>query len=67
MSKQIVLLAIDIETNGPDVLRHEIISIGYCIGDTDGKIFTKGRINFRFSTEFEPSCGKFWSRIYLKI
>lgn len=62
MSKQIAILAIDIETNGPQMMKNEIISIGYCLGDTEGNILRKRRINFHFTSEFERSCRVFWNK-----
>ncbi|XWV25552.1 hypothetical protein QJ856_gp0202 [Tupanvirus deep ocean] len=62
VTKQIVLFAIDIETNGPNMFRHEIISIGYCVGNMDGVILEKNRINFKFTSAFSDSCWNFWSK-----
>ncbi|XWV26889.1 hypothetical protein QJ857_gp0161 [Tupanvirus soda lake] len=61
-TKQIVLFAIDIETNGPNMFQHEIISIGYCVGNINGKVFEKHRINFKYTSAFSDSCWKFWSK-----
>ena len=65
-TKSIAILSLDIETNGPDLLKHEIISIGYCVGDLVGNVINKERINFKYDTVFEPDCWKFWSK-YLSV
>jgi hypothetical protein len=62
MSRPIYILSVDIETNGPNLLKNEIISLGYCIGSITGKIIKKERINFAYNTEFEPSCLEFWKK-----
>lgn len=43
MTKQIAILAIDIETLGPNIIRDEMIAFGYVLGDTKGNIISKKR------------------------
>jgi hypothetical protein len=62
--KQIAIFALDIETNGPNMFEHEIISIGYCLGDVHGNVIDRNRINFNFTTAFSPSCWVFWSKFH---
>jgi hypothetical protein len=58
---EIRVIAIDIETNGCYLDKNEIVSIGYCVGDTKGKVEQKGRIDFEVSTKFEKRCyDEFW-------
>jgi DNA polymerase III alpha subunit (gram-positive type) len=66
MLKQIFILALDIETNGSDLIRNEIISIGYCAGNLKFENMAKNRINFKYTSKFEPNCWNFWSK-YPKV
>ena len=58
--KKIALLAIDIETTGPNVVTNEIISIGYCLGDLDGNVIENKRIDFNVEKEFDVYAMRFW-------
>ncbi len=61
--KQIIIIALDIETNGSYVLKNEIISIGYCIGDEDGNVKVKGRFDLEATSAMEQRCQtEFWSK-----
>jgi hypothetical protein len=47
MEKPIALLAIDIETSGGSILKNYILSIGWCLGDLNGKVIDCRRIDFQ--------------------
>lgn len=57
-----IFCAIDIETTGPNILKHGIISIGYCIGNITGQIYLKKRINLKLDDNitFDSDTEKFW-------
>jgi len=58
-----ILCAIDIETSGPNILKHSIISIGYCIGNIIGQIYLKKRINIKTDNIiYDPETEKFWNK-----
>jgi hypothetical protein len=59
---QTVILAIDIETTGPNFVKNGIISIGYCAGYLDGNVILKNRISLDISCkEFDSNCeNNFW-------
>lgn len=63
MSKQIVIMAIDIEASGQNVIKNGILSIGYYVGDCYGNKIIKGRFSFQLEKEmvFEKRCvDEFW-------
>lgn len=45
--KPVAILAIDIETSGPRPSKDFILSIGWCLGTTDGRIIDNSRIDFK--------------------
>lgn len=58
------ICVVDIETSGPSILKNGILAIGLCVGDLDGTVKKKIRINFELdeSKEFDDICvKKFWS------
>lgn len=58
-------IAIDIEKAGCLISKHPIVSIGYCIGNDQGDIYKKGKINLKveWPYDFEPRCwNSFWSK-----
>jgi hypothetical protein len=60
-----MVLAIDIETSGPSLLKNGILSIGYCLGTTTGSVVHKKRIDVRLEPhhEFDPLClAEFWEK-----
>jgi len=74
--KKTILVALDIEKAGCQLMTHPIISIGWCIGDTDGTVLDKSSLNIQtdwpITNEsgkviqygaFEPRCwDEFWSK-----
>lgn len=63
--REIIILSIDIETSGCNVIKNGIISIGYCFGDLKGNVLKKGRLsmNLEDNLEFEERCfTQFWSK-----
>lgn len=63
-SKQKVLFAIDVKTNGPNYTTNSIISIGYCYGTLGGKVMMNERINLKYNpnTFDEWTYNKFWKK-----
>jgi hypothetical protein len=60
-----LVLSVDIETSGCNVVEHGILAIGYCVGDLDGNVLFKDRINMMLDDGcyFEERCVKeFWSK-----
>lgn len=69
-------IAFDIEKAGCGLIGHPIFSIGICVGDADGNVLQKKRINLRIGWplvddngriknygSFEPRCwDQFWSK-----
>jgi DNA polymerase III epsilon subunit-like protein len=62
-----LLCAIDIETTGPNILKHGIISIGYCIGNILGNVILKKRINLSLDDNmcYYPETEKFWQKHFV--
>jgi hypothetical protein len=63
MTQTIMVLAVDIETNGYSYLRNGIKAIGYCLGDLTGKTIEKGKYCLKLeekNKEFDVKCRKFW-------
>lgn len=63
--KKTRICAIDIETSGPSVLKNGILAIGICVGDLQGNVIKKIRINFELDEkkEFDNICyDNFWSK-----
>ena len=60
--KQRMVLVIDIETSGPSVTKNGILAIGYCLGDSNGRIYDKCRIDVDLMDRvFDEQCKKdFW-------
>ena len=60
---KIAILSFDIESTGPNIIKNEIIAIGYCLGDNYGNILYKKRINIKYTQPFDKICYKnFWSK-----
>lgn len=60
-----MIMVVDIETSGPNIISNAILAIGYCIGDMFGSVIEKRRINVAMEDdhEFDSDCVKtFWSR-----
>ena len=60
-----IVLSIDIETSGCNLIDNGILAIGYCIGNLDGEVVFKDRINMLLDDGcyFEERCVKeFWSK-----
>ena len=60
-----LLIALDIETSGPSVLKNGILSIGYCVGDYQGKILQRKRIDVSLDegmTFDETTVKNFWQK-----
>ena len=74
MSK-IILVAVDVEKTGERLTKHKVISLGCVVGDVNGNVLEKLKINFKFNEpkvindlvinygDFEPICwDEFWSK-----
>ena len=57
-----MILVIDIETSGPSVTKNGILAIGYCLGDLNGRVYDKRRIDLQLMDKvFDEQCKKdFW-------
>jgi hypothetical protein len=57
-----LVLVVDIETSGPNVVKNDIISIGYVIGTVDGNVIEKNKINVKWSeSRMDKNCYEtFW-------
>ena len=59
-----MIMVVDIETSGPSVIKNGILSIGYCLGDMNGNIHEKKRIDVHIGDKiFDPYCKtNFWDK-----
>jgi DNA polymerase III epsilon subunit-like protein len=65
MNSTTLLCSIDIESSGPNMIRHGILSIGICAGTVSGDIIVKKRFDFKLDNNitFDPDTYKnFWQK-----
>jgi hypothetical protein len=59
------IFSVDVETSGPDPLFNGILSIGYCLGDFEGNVLEKKRIDLKLDVDqtLDSQCfANFWSK-----
>ena len=65
LRKPKMIVAVDIETSGPSVLRNGILAIGFCLGDMKGSVIQKKRIHVALDDHhtFDERClTDFWDK-----
>jgi len=70
MDRPKIIVAIDIEKAGPMLFQHPIISIGTCIGDINGNVLQKWKLNLEVNWPSEEDLGSFdkdcWEKFWTK-
>jgi hypothetical protein len=59
-----LIVSLDVEATGDNIAENELVSLGYCIGDFNGKIYEKGRVSLKFDEKkMEQRCyDEYWSK-----
>jgi DNA polymerase III epsilon subunit-like protein len=63
--RQLAVLALDIETTGPNMIHHGMIAIGYCLGDINNNVIESGRFCIQLDKDQDYDA-KTWTRFWSK-